>query len=163
VRPSIRALATSRCQSHVKTSCVWKNVPLLRSKNESRYNIDTAGRSLKSSLLSNFFSLMEPGRISTSESDVSDAAGALCFSEAMVLPKFARRDGNVPQLPRGKTSTYHLATRKAAIASMMQERGFNSSTHRGVMVKGVKRAIVIIAQSDWCTRGFVPGGRSYAC
>ena len=59
-------------------------VPLLRSRKLSRYKIDTAGRSLKSSVLSNFFSFMAPGTISTSLAEEEDAAGASFFSDAIV-------------------------------------------------------------------------------
>jgi hypothetical protein len=51
-------------------------IPLLRSKNDSKYNIDTAGNNLASNFLNKLFSLIAPVT-STSE---SLAAGDACFS-----------------------------------------------------------------------------------
>jgi len=87
VRPSIRALATGLFVSILPTHIsrgMEKSVPLLRSRKLSRYKIDTAGRSLRSNVRSNFFSLMVPGTISTSLAEEVDAAGASFFSEAIV-------------------------------------------------------------------------------
>jgi len=85
VRPSIRALATGLFVSIFSSALGrMKSVPLLRSRKLSRYKIDTAGRSLRSNVLSNFFSLMAPGTISTSLTEEVDAAGASFFSEAIV-------------------------------------------------------------------------------
>jgi hypothetical protein len=109
------------------------SVPLLRSKNDSKYRIDTAGRSLKSSFLSSFLSLIDPGTVSTSESDVFDAVGASCFSEAIVevsIPKVSIRDGNASQHSRGRSSSYHLTMHETDVASMMQECGFSRSTRQ---------------------------------
>jgi hypothetical protein len=71
-----------------------KFIPLLRSRNDNKYSIETAGKSLKSSFRNSFFSLIDPGRISTSESLLVDAGGATCFSEskAMVAIGHARCD-----------------------------------------------------------------------
>jgi hypothetical protein len=77
-------------------SCVFvagedeEDVPLLRSRKLNKYSIDTAGRSLRSSVLSSFFSSMVLEVISTSLSDEVDAAGASCFSEAIVTTKANR-------------------------------------------------------------------------
>jgi hypothetical protein len=86
VRPSIRAFATAKSQHATNEYCLNRSIPLLRSKNDKRYRIETAGRSLKSSFRSNLFSLMDPETTSISESLVVDAAGGACFSgtEAMV-------------------------------------------------------------------------------
>ena len=85
VRPSIRALATGLFVSTLSSAVGrMKSVPLLRSRKLSRYKIDTAGRSLKSNVLSNFFSLMVPGTISKSLAEDVDTAGASFFSEAIV-------------------------------------------------------------------------------
>jgi hypothetical protein len=59
--------------------------PLLRSKNDKRYNIDTAGNNLKSSFRSSFFSLIDPGTTSISESLVADAAGGASFSDSEIM------------------------------------------------------------------------------
>jgi hypothetical protein len=85
VRPSMRALATNNSQ-YGFVSHGHNHVPLLRSKNDKRYRIDTAGRSLRSSFRSSLFSFIALVLISTSESLVLDAAGGACFSclEAMV-------------------------------------------------------------------------------
>jgi hypothetical protein len=68
-----------------------RNEPLLRSKNESKYRIETAGKSLKSSFLSRLFSFTAPCAMpSKSESELVDAPGlsTSTFSESM-LPEAA--------------------------------------------------------------------------
>jgi hypothetical protein len=79
VRPSMRALATNNNQ-YGFVSHGYNHVPLLRSKNDKRYRIDTAGRSLRSSFRRSFFSFIALVLISISESLVLDTAGGACFS-----------------------------------------------------------------------------------
>jgi hypothetical protein len=112
---------------------VEDSVPLLRSKNDSKYRIDTAGRSLRSSFLSSFLSLIDLGTISTSKSDIFDAAGASCFSKAIVgvsISKIAIRDRDASQHLRGTSSSYHRTMHETVVASMMQECGFSRSTRQ---------------------------------
>jgi hypothetical protein len=76
--------------------------PLLRSKNESKYKIETAGKSLRSSFLKRLFSLTTPlSAYSMSDSEFVEAPGRSgfdsVFSSAAMVPEFwtgkARRRG----------------------------------------------------------------------
>jgi hypothetical protein len=135
---------------------VEDGVPLLRSKNDSKYRIDTAGRSLRSSFLSSFLSLIVPGTISISESDVFEAVGASCFSEAIVgvsISKIAIRGGDASQHSRGRSPSYRLTMHETVVASMMQECGFSRSTRQ-------RHDKTDTCSHPWALIGAQPGSRS---
>lgn len=75
----------SRVRNYEKSASLAKKImlkssPLLRSKNDRRYKIETAGKSLRSSFLSNLASLTPPAATaSSSESELVEAAGCSSF------------------------------------------------------------------------------------